>query len=101
MTQAQEAPARKRRKTLEGIVVSDRMDKTRVVKVERLVRHPFYEKVVRRESRFYVHDPGNASHEGDLVEIASTRPLSKTKRWRLARIVKASPRASAPEEARA
>ena len=83
---------RARRKTFEGIVVSAKMNKTRIVKVPRLVRHPFYEKVVRKGSKFSVHDEANASHEGDLVEIMSTRPLSKTKRWRLTRVVKAAPR---------
>lgn len=80
------------RKTFEGIVVSDKMNKTRVVKVARLVRHAFYDKVMRKSSKFAVHDEGNQSKEGDLVEIMSTRPLSKTKRWRLVRVVKAAPK---------
>ena len=80
------------RKNFEGVVVSDKMDKTRVVSVARLVRHPFYEKVTKKRSKFAVHDETNTSHEGDLVEIASTRPLSKTKRWRLVRVIKAAPR---------
>ena len=96
MTAAKESRAqeRNRRKTFEGIVVSDRMEKTRIVTVKRLVRHPFHEKVIRKSSKFCVHDGTNASHQGDLVEITSTRPLSKTKRWRLVRIVKAAPRAT-------
>ena len=83
---------RNKRKRIEGVVVSDRMDKTRVVTVERTVRHPFYEKIMRKNGKFYVHDEANESREGDLVEIMSTRPLSKLKRWRLVRVVKASPR---------
>ena len=79
------------RKTFEGLVVSEKMNKTRVVTVERLFRHPFYEKVMRKSSKFYVHDEANESHEGDRVEIMSTRPLSKLKRWRLVRVIKAAP----------
>ncbi|MBI5623712.1 MAG: 30S ribosomal protein S17 [Elusimicrobia bacterium] len=78
---------RSHRKTFEGVVVQARMDKTRVVKVTRQVRHAFYEKVQRLTKKFYVHDEENKSREGDLVEIMSTRPLSKTKRWRLVRVV--------------
>ncbi|MBI3547731.1 MAG: 30S ribosomal protein S17 [Elusimicrobia bacterium] len=84
----QEEEQRNRRRTIEGIVVSDKADKTRVVNVERRVRHPFYEKVMTRHSKFYVHDEGNESHAGDLVEIMSTRPMSKLKRWRLVRVIR-------------
>lgn len=94
-----EESGRSDRKTLEGVVVSDRMDKTRVVSVERSVRHPFYEKIIRKRNKFYVHDEANQSASGDLVEIMGTRPLSKTKRWRLVRIIKSAPRA--PKEAKA
>ena len=87
------ADDRGERKTLEGVVVSDKMDKTRVVRVTRTVRHPFYLKVQTKSSKFHVHDESNQSHEGDAVEIASTRPLSKLKRWRLVRVIKAAPRA--------
>jgi small subunit ribosomal protein S17 len=83
---------RNARKTFEGVVVSDKMNKTRTVAVSRSVRHPFYEKITRKQSKFSVHDETNSSHEGDLVEIASTRPLSKTKRWRVVRVIKAAPR---------
>jgi small subunit ribosomal protein S17 len=79
---------RNRRRGFQGIVVSDKTDKTRVVNVQRLVRHPRYEKIVRRRSKFYVHDEDNLSHVGDQVEIVSTRPMSKLKRWRLVRVVK-------------
>lgn len=86
--------ARGQRKTMEGIVVSDKMDKTRTVRVTRSVRHPFYAKVMTKSSKFHVHDEGNQSREGDVVEIVSTRPLSKLKRWRLVRVVKAAPKAA-------
>ena len=92
MTTQIETPQRSSRKTMEGVVVSDKMNKTRVVSVKRLVRHPFYDKVMRKSSKFSVHDEGNQSKEGDLVEIMSTRPLSKMKRWRLVRILKAAPK---------
>ena len=84
------ADERNDRKAFEGVVVSDKMNKTRVVSVERLVRHKFYEKIMRKNSKFAVHDETNASKEGDLVEIMSTRPLSKTQRWRIIRVVKAA-----------
>jgi len=93
-TTAVPAEERGRRKTMEGVVVSDKMDKTRVVRVTRSVRHPFYQKVMTKSSKFHVHDEGNQAREGDLVEIASTRPLSKLKRWRLVRVVKSAPKAA-------
>lgn len=85
---------RAQRKTMEGVVVSDKMDKTRTVRVTRTVKHPFYQKVMTKSSKFHVHDETNSSREGDQVEITSTRPLSKLKRWRLVRILKAAPRAA-------
>lgn len=100
MTKTAAAPApaaveaRGHRKTMEGVVVSDKMDKTRTVRVTRSVRHPFYAKVMTKSSKFHVHDESNESREGDLVEIVSTRPLSKLKRWRLVRVVKAAPKAA-------
>jgi small subunit ribosomal protein S17 len=69
------------RRTLEGLVVSDKMDKTVVVRVERLVKDPRYEKYVRRYSRFMAHDEDNACGVGDRVRIIEHRPLSKRKRW--------------------
>lgn len=78
-----------------GVVVSDRMDKTAVVAVERMVRHPSYKRIVRRTSKFFAHDEKNEARTGDQVEIVETRPLSRNKRWRIARIV-----AKAPEKAR-
>ncbi len=75
------------RKTREGVVVSDRMDKTVVVEVGRLVRHPRYQRVVRRRSRCTAHDEGNECRIGDRVRIVETRPLSKTKRWRVVSVL--------------
>jgi small subunit ribosomal protein S17 len=74
---------RGQRRTLDGTVVSDKMDKTVVVRVERLVRDPHYEKYVRRYSRFMAHDPENACRVGDRVRIIEHRPLSKRKRWKV------------------
>jgi len=70
-----------------GVVVSDKMEKTRTVAVQRSVRHPFYKKIIRRTSTFHVHDEKNLSREGDTVKIVETRPLSKLKRWRLIEVV--------------
>jgi small subunit ribosomal protein S17 len=75
------------RKVREGRVVSDRMDKTVVVEVHRLVRHPLYKKVIRRTSRCKVHDAQNECGVGDRIRIMETRPLSKTKRWRLVSVL--------------
>ncbi len=70
-----------------GQVVSARMSKTIVVRVDRMVQHPTYKRVVRRRKNFYVHDEQNQCHEGDWVRIEETRPLSKLKRWRLLEVV--------------
>ncbi|MEW6045720.1 MAG: 30S ribosomal protein S17 [Bacillota bacterium] len=78
---------RGRRKVREGVVVSNKMNKTVVVEVERLVRHPLLGKVLRRTSRFKAHDELNECREGDRVLIMETRPLSKEKRWRVVQIV--------------
>lgn len=83
-----EIQTRSRRKTRIGSVVSDKSDKTIVVQVIRQVPHPLYGKVVRRRSRFHAHDEMNQASIGDTVLIMETRPLSKTKRWRLTEIVK-------------
>jgi len=89
------------RKQVTGLVVSDRMDKTIAVKVDRLVKHGKYRKFVKRSSKYYAHDEKNEAGLGDTVEIAETRPLSKLKRWRLLRVVAraagAEDRASAVE----
>ncbi|MBI3599777.1 MAG: 30S ribosomal protein S17 [Nitrospinae bacterium] len=78
---------KKNKKTRIGVVVSDKMDKTVVVAVERIVRHPVFRKTVRRSKKFKVHDEKNESSVGDKVKIIETRPLSKEKRWRLLEIV--------------
>ncbi|HOA16247.1 MAG TPA: 30S ribosomal protein S17 [Bacillota bacterium] len=78
---------RNERKERTGVVASDKMDKTRVVVIERTFSHPLYGKTVRRSSRVKVHDEGNESHVGDTVRIMETRPISKDKRWRLVEIV--------------
>ena len=75
------------RKVREGLVVSDKMDKTIVVEVEDRVKHPLYGKVIRRTSKVKAHDEGNTAGIGDLVLINETRPLSATKRWRLVEIL--------------
>jgi ribosomal protein uS17 len=78
---------RDRRRVLVGVVTSDKMNKTRRVEVPRLVKHPRYGKYVRRRTVCHVHDEKNESRRGDTVEIMETRPLSKTKHWRLLRVV--------------
>ncbi len=70
-----------------GRVVSDKMDKTVIVQVERLVKHRLYQKYVRKRSKFVAHDENNDSRVGDKVLIIQSRPLSKTKRWRMSKIV--------------
>ena len=70
-----------------GIVVSDKMDKTVVVLVERLVKHKLYKKYIRRRAKFAAHDENNASRIGDKVLITQSKPLSKTKRWRVSQII--------------
>jgi small subunit ribosomal protein S17 len=76
-----------KRKTKVGRVVSDRMDKTIVVSVERLARHPLYKRVIRLTSKFKAHDEENAARIGDTVLIEESRPLSATKRWRLVEVI--------------
>ncbi len=76
-----------KRKTLTGIVFSDKMDKTVVVKVERLVRHPVYHKTIKRRKKFKAHDENNACRVGDKVLIEECRPLSREKRWRVKAIL--------------
>ena len=77
-----------RRKTVSGVVTSNKMSKTITVKSEKLVKHPKYGKFVKRVTTYKAHDEENKASIGDTVEIAETRPLSKTKRWRLVGIVK-------------
>jgi small subunit ribosomal protein S17 len=78
---------RGRRKVRTGVVVSDGMDKTILVRIDRQVRHPLYGKIVRRSSKLAAHDETNDAHVGDTVRVVETRPLSKTKRWRLVEVV--------------
>ncbi|MGH7372832.1 MAG: 30S ribosomal protein S17 [Candidatus Rokuibacteriota bacterium] len=75
------------KKTREGVVVSDKMTKTRVVVIERVFRHPRYERVITRSKRLKAHDEQNASKVGDRVLIEETRPLSKEKRWRILQVL--------------
>jgi small subunit ribosomal protein S17 len=75
-------------KTKTGRVVSDKMEKTIVVAVENLVEHPLYRKRVRRTRKFHAHDENEEAHIGDVVRIAETRPISKTKTWRLQEIIR-------------
>src|SRR6266566_960242 len=79
------------RRTEVGVVTSDKMNKTRRVEIPRLVKHPRYSKYIKRRTICYVHDEKNESRSGDTVEIMETRPLSKTKNWRLVRVVKKAP----------
>jgi small subunit ribosomal protein S17 len=74
-------------RTLTGRVVSNKMDKSVTVKIERLVKHPMYGKYIRRSSKLHVHDESNQCNEGDLVTIRQCRPISKTKAWTLVEIV--------------
>ena len=81
---------RGQRQERRGVVVSSAMDKTIVVKVDTIKAQPRYKKVVRRSVKFHAHDPENRAHVGDIVLIVETRPISKTKNWRLAEIVEAA-----------
>jgi small subunit ribosomal protein S17 len=89
MPQAKAEPPKRdtRRKVRQGIVVSDKGNKTIVVQVERTVRHPIYGKVMRRSKRFHAHDEQNTGKVGDVVRIMECRPLSRLKRWRLLEVV--------------
>lgn len=78
---------RGKRKVLKGKIISDKMQKTAIVEVERTFRHPKYKKVVREKKKYKVDNPENTARIGDLVEIMGTRPLSKEKHWRVSKIV--------------
>jgi small subunit ribosomal protein S17 len=80
--------AREQRKVLVGRVISDKMDKTIVVRVERLTRHPLYGKVIRHHKRYKVHDEENACRVGDLIRMIESQPISKEKRWVVTDILK-------------
>ena len=75
------------RKALVGIVVSDKQSTTRVIKVERLMRHAFYGKIVKRAKKYHDHDKDNASKMGDKVEIMSVKPVSKLKKWLVTKVI--------------
>jgi small subunit ribosomal protein S17 len=81
-------PDRGRRRTEVGVVTSDKMNKTRRVEIARLVKHPRYSKFIKRRTICHVHDENNDSKAGDTVEIVESRPYSKTKHWRLLKVVK-------------
>ena len=87
MTTTTTPEVRNRRKLRSGKVVSDRMDKTVVVSIERLVKHPTYGRYVRKRSKFKVHDEKNECRIGDVIRFMETRPLSKDKRWRFVEFV--------------
>ena len=88
MTESTQPKQRRRRKTQTGVVTSNKMDKSITVVAERLVKHPLYEKFVKRRTKLHAHDEKNEANIGDVVEIVETRPLSKLKRWRLVQITK-------------
>ena len=101
MTEAVPAavPTRAQRKRRTGVVTSDKMEKTIVVRVDRLGRHPVYQRTITRSVSFKAHDESNEAKIGDVVEIMETRPLSKQKRWRLVSILRrASTAPPIPEE---
>src|SRR5262245_3246734 len=85
---------RKLRRTLVGVVTKDKMNKTRRVEIQRLVKHPRYGKYIKRRTICYAHDEKNETRAGDTVEIMETRPLSKLKHWRLVRVVTKAPTAA-------
>lgn len=86
-TTTETGSARGDRKTLRGRVVANKMAKTITVQVERMKRHPLYHKTLRVRRKFYAHDEASEARVGDVVEIVSTRPLSKLKRWRLVQVI--------------
>ncbi len=87
MTVAEETRERRVRKKQIGKVTSDKGDKTIIVQFQRMVRHPMYDKFLRQRTRLYAHDEKNEASIGDTVEVMATRPLSKSKRWRLVRVI--------------
>src|SRR6266481_10074591 len=93
-----ELTKRRQRRTAIGLVTSDKMNKTRRVEIPRLVKHPRYGKYIRRRTICHVHDEQNESRMGDTVEIMESRPLSKTKHWRLVRVVRKAQTSVSPAE---
>ncbi|MGO3892499.1 MAG: 30S ribosomal protein S17 [Paenalcaligenes sp.] len=90
MSETQTTQTQKRQRTLQGRVVSNKMDKTVVVLVERRVKHPLYGKIMIRTNKYKAHDEQNQYNEGDVVEIAEGRPISRGKSWSVVRLVTAS-----------
>lgn len=104
MSPEQNTEAKSERKVRRGRVVSNKMDKTIVVETQRVRQHPLYEKYLRRHSRLKAHDENEVANEGDWVEIVESRPLSKSKRWKLVRVLETAKEVididtSEPEEA--
>jgi small subunit ribosomal protein S17 len=87
LEQTTEPTARARRKVRTGVVVSDKMDKTVLVRIDRKVRHPLYKKIVARTSKLAAHDEQNDAHVGDKVRVVETRRVSKSKRWRVVEVL--------------
>ncbi len=87
MAEKKELKWHEKRKELQGVVVSNKMDKTVVVRVDRKVPHPLYGKHITKSKKYHAHDPNNECQEGDIVIIRETRPLSKTKRWVVVKIL--------------
>ena len=75
------------KRTLQGVVVSDKQAKTVVVRVDRRFTHPIYKKTIRRSKNYHAHDENNDAHTGDMVRVVESRPLSRTKRWRLSEVL--------------
>jgi small subunit ribosomal protein S17 len=87
MSEEQQATAGKAQRRIVGVVVSDKADKTITVLVERRVRHPLYGKYVKKSTKLHAHDENNDSHAGDTVALVETRPLSRTKRFKLVEVI--------------
>jgi small subunit ribosomal protein S17 len=90
MSETQNTQPAKRQRTLIGEVVSNKMDKTVVVRVERRVKHPIYGKIMIRSAKYKAHDENNQYNEGDTVEIAEGRPISRSKAWTVVRLIEAA-----------
>ena len=98
--QAKQSVDRTRRRAVLGVVVSDKMDKTIKVRVERFVQHPEFEKTLRKHYVCYAHDEKKEAKRGDKVELAETRPISRLKHWRLLRVVEKAAMGTAATDAR-
>ncbi len=98
--QAKQTVDRSRRRTVAGVVMSDKMDKTIKVRVERFVQHPMFEKTLRKHYVCYAHDEKKEAKRGDKVELAETRPISRLKHWRLLRVVEKAATGIAGADAR-